>query len=184
MTYRPKPACMLRNAMLHLKERKGASFAQIRKHLEQRDRNGAKLDPDHKKILTNALRGLVKTGEVSKNGLIYVLKERQNAAEALEETKTKTKPQHTVPHRVPGGKYCKSHSKYHYARKGGSRRRKRRRRKSRRRHHRRRRHRRRKNHKVGHHHRRHCKRHPGRGVHCHRRLRMVFPLRRSSKKRY
>lgn len=182
MTTHPKLETMLRDAMLHLKEHRGATLVQIRKHLEHKNQIGTKLDCRNKKCLTNALRDMVKSGEVSRNGFMYMLKEQQVAPEA--EAKA------TVPHRVPGGKYCKSHSKYHKAfRRHHRRRRHHKKRKGkrhhrRRRHHRRQRHRKNKNHKLGHHHKRRCKHHRGRRVHCHNRKRMVFPLRTSSKKRY
>lgn len=120
-------ASMLRNTMLHLKQRKGVSLVQIRKHLEAN--YSMKLDSTNKKRLATALKGLVQIGKVEKTptGVYKLKKTEDNEGDKAE-----------VPNRrrsFPKG-YCKSHTRYHRSHR-------RRRRSHRRRSHRRRRHHRR-----------------------------------------
>ncbi|CAM6045148.1 unnamed protein product [Sphagnum compactum] len=142
--------------MLHLKQRKGASLAQLRKHLETNYEE--KLNGSSKKLLTASLKGLVQTGKVKKLGNVYKL------SGGKEDDNDDTTMRRRRKRRFPVG-YCKTHRFPHRA---GSRRRRstrhRRRRHHRRRHHRRRHHRRRR-HSRRHHRRRHHRRHSHRRHH-------------------
>jgi len=123
-------ASLLQNTLVVLKQRQGASLAQIRKRLQLKSSNG-KVDASKNKMLTTALKGLVEKGKIEKNSGIYKL-----AKSNLEED--------GVPSR--------RHILHRRRRRGTPRRRRRRR--SRRRHSRRRRHTQRRHHRR----RRHCRR--------------------------
>uniref|UniRef100_A9U0A7 Predicted protein n=1 Tax=Physcomitrium patens TaxID=3218 RepID=A9U0A7_PHYPA len=62
---------LIRDAMVHLKKRNGASFAQLRKHLESN--YAAKLDANKRKLLSSALKSMVQSGSVEKKGAVYKL---------------------------------------------------------------------------------------------------------------
>nr|PNR28361.1 hypothetical protein PHYPA_028953 [Physcomitrium patens] len=62
---------LIRDAVLHLKQRNGASFAEIRRHLESNYSN--RLDPTNKRMLSMALKGLVQAGSVERRSSVYKL---------------------------------------------------------------------------------------------------------------
>ncbi len=156
---------LLQDAMLHLKQRKGASLAQLRKHLETNYEE--KLNGSSKKLLTASLKGLVQTGKVKKLGNVYKL-----SSGGKEDDNDDTTIRRRRKRKFPLG-YCKTHRFPHRA--GSRRPRRRSTRPRRRRHHRRRHHRRvRRHHRHHRHHRRrsshrrhHRRRHHRR--HSHRR---------------
>lgn len=129
---------MLKDTILVLKQRQGASLAQIRKRLELKNSDG-KIDEAKDKMLTSTLKGLVLKGTVEKTDRgIYKL---ARGVPADGENDVPSRRRRAFPHGV-----CKTHRRYHKLRrrKGhGHRRRRSRRCHSRRRHHRRRHHRRR-----------------------------------------
>jgi len=63
---------VLQDTILVLKQRQGASLAQIRKRLEVKNSDG-KIDEVKNKMLTSTLKGLVLKGTVEKAGGIYKL---------------------------------------------------------------------------------------------------------------
>ncbi len=169
MKTNPPRYALLQSAILHLKQSKGASLAQIRKHLEANYER--KLNITNKKHLANALNGLVQTGKIAKKGVIYKLITRTARAHAGSEdddddvVRRRSSTRRGKPI-TPAG-YChrrRSHSRHHRRGRHHSRRR-------RRTHHRRGRHHRRK--KVHHrrrHHRRRKTHHRRRRHHKRRRL--------------
>lgn len=62
---------MIRDAVIHIRQRNGSSLAEIRKHLEAT--HNKKLDGINKKILTSTLTGLVQTRQLQKKGSNYKL---------------------------------------------------------------------------------------------------------------
>lgn len=169
MKTNPPRYALLQSAILHLKQSKGASLAQIRKHLETNYER--KLNITNKKHLANALNGLVHTGKIAKKGAIYKLITRTARAHAGSEDdddddvvrRSSTRRRKPI---TPAG-YChrrRSRSRHHRRGRHHSRRR-------RRTHHRRRRHhRRRKAHHRRRHHRRRKTHHRRRGHHKRRRI--------------
>nr|PNR26867.1 hypothetical protein PHYPA_030348 [Physcomitrium patens] len=109
---------LIRDAMVHLKKRNGASFAQLRKHLESN--YAAKLDANKRKLLSSALKSMVQSGSVEKKGAVYKL--GVPTAQA-----SKGPAEIAVPSRRRRRKSSKS-LKVRHKRKGGKRRRHRRRR--------------------------------------------------------
>lgn len=63
---------LLQDTILVLKQRQGASLAQIRKRLELNNSDG-KLDGTKNKMLSSTLKNLVLKGKVEKNGGVYKL---------------------------------------------------------------------------------------------------------------
>lgn len=72
MTLPVQRASMIRDAMVHLKQRKGASLALIRKHLESN--YAEKLDAATQKLLSTTLKGLVQKGKIHKTGKVYEIR--------------------------------------------------------------------------------------------------------------
>ncbi|KAG0619203.1 hypothetical protein M758_4G123300 [Ceratodon purpureus] len=62
---------MIRDAVIHIRQQKGTSLNEIRKHLEKIQNK--KLDGINKKMLTSTLTGLVQTGKLQKKGSNYKL---------------------------------------------------------------------------------------------------------------
>jgi len=133
-------ASVLQNTLMVLKQRQGASLAQIRKRLELKSSNG-KVDAIKNKMLTSTLKGLVEKGKIEKNGGIYKL-----ARGVPEEEEGVPSRRHRTLHH--GGYKIQRHSRRrrHHKRRRSRRQhsRRRRQRHSQRRHHKRRRHQRRK----------------------------------------
>jgi hypothetical protein len=98
-------ASMLRNTMLNLKQRNGASLAQIRKHMEAN--YSTKLDTTNKKRLATALKGLVQTGKVEKTPA-GVYKLRKTAEQEGEKAAVPSRRRRVFP-----TGYCKTHTRYH-----------------------------------------------------------------------
>ena len=126
---------LIRDAMVHMKQQNGSSFAQIRKHLEAN--YGSKLATRNKEMLSLALKGLVQSGSVEKEGSKYKLGLIKTASRASKENEDME-----VPKRSHRKRHTKTHHFRHRRRKHSKRKHRhhrRRRHHSRRRHHKRRR---------------------------------------------
>lgn len=160
----------IRDAIVHLKHRKGASLAQIRKHLESN--YDEKLDAANQKMLSSAMKGLVQTGRIQKKGLVYRFSRSTKKMQEDDIDMPGRRRRHHRRRALPHGR-CKTRRRGHHKR-GYRRRRRRSKRRHRRRRTRRRRHHRRRSR------RRHRRRsHRRRLRHRRRRSRCHKPRRRS-----
>ena len=128
----------IRDAIVHLKHRKGASLAQIRKHLESN--YDEKMDAANQKMLSSAMNGLVQTGRIQKKGLVYRLSRSTKKMQEDDIDMPGRRRRHHRRRALPHGR-CKTRRRGHHKRgyrRRRSKRRHRRRRTRRRRHHRRR----------------------------------------------
>jgi len=140
---------MIREAVIHIRQRKGISLAEIHKHLETT--HNKKLDGINKKMLTSTLTGLVQTGQLQKNGSNFKLA-KLTRGKVLDSGKDVSSHRHH--HCPPSMRFRKGYrkpSRRKYKRHRHCPRLKQRRRRSRKHHRRRRNHR----HRRHHHHRRH-----------------------------
>lgn len=67
---------MIQDAVFHIRQQKGNTFADIYKHLQANQNK--KLDGINKKMLTSTLTGLVQTGQLQKKGSYYKLPVRRS----------------------------------------------------------------------------------------------------------
>lgn len=109
---------LVKNAMAQLKKRKGASLTQIQQHLESS--YSGKIDVKNKKLLTTILKGLVKNGQVEKQGTNYRL---------AQVARMNVRNSEVVPHQHHGRKHHRSlhHGRRHHRKRHGGRHHKRRR---------------------------------------------------------
>ncbi|KAG0590987.1 hypothetical protein M758_1G135700 [Ceratodon purpureus] len=129
---------LVREAMTHLKMRKGASVAQIRQQIQSN--YSGKIDVQKRGVLTTALKGLLEKGQVEKKGPNYKLAEVSKLKNDEEEMGVPGRHHRRRRHHGGGGRRRHHKRRRHHRRRSRHRRRGRRHHRRRRGHHRRRRH--------------------------------------------